>query len=74
MTNFAGWLLSQADRPDPVGDLARDVQQDVKDGGLTGKFTPVRLRNRMIELNAIPEALDALAAARAEYLEGDGDA
>jgi hypothetical protein len=34
--SFRSWLLEQVERNDPVGDLARDFQQDIRDGCLGG--------------------------------------
>lgn len=65
--SFARFLAGRIDEGSPVGDLARDVARDIKDGGFAGEFTPRELRERMEELNAIEAAMDAFDTALLEY-------
>ena len=61
---FSDWLLAQADRPDPVGDLAEDVRRDPPKVPLWG----VReLRDHMGQRRACREALMALNEAASEW-------
>ena len=63
VTTFRTWLLSQAHRDDPIGDVARDV---IRDKG-TRATTYHTLRERISEIgNTI--AVEAIDAANHEYV------
>jgi hypothetical protein len=66
MPSFRRWLLHQQSRRDPVGDLARDTAQDVRDG-FRRWDSVVALRGRMKKLGACDGALEALARAQREW-------
>lgn len=62
---FSTWLKQQVHRRDPIGDLARDVAEDTCLGPYRSSEV---LRDHMDSHNAIPEAMQALDEAEAEYL------
>ena len=68
MGTFRAWLMEQKKRKDPIGDLARDVIRDSKFKGTTVQ----ELEDRMFQLHACAEALDALRDAKSEFLKDCG--
>lgn len=60
---FTDWLDRQADRDDPIGDLASDVRRDKK----APKGDAEALRTHMTFRGASSEALDALMLAEREW-------
>lgn len=62
---FYEWLLTQLDRQDPVGDLARDAKEDdtFPDGDEDGSTYVEHLKSE----TACPEALQALKDAYFEF-------
>ena len=67
--SFGTWLKRQAQRHDPIGDLAGDFIADLRrtQHGVPSQWTPKALRHRMMFLGACTEAFEALAAAEAEW-------
>ncbi len=61
---FTGWLKRQADRDDPVGDLARDVRDDLGFPTWPGTVASARA---YLEGRAGAPALDALRRAITEF-------
>lgn len=59
---FGTWLRRQADRDDPVGDLARDF----RDGG-SRAYTLIGVKRDMRQAHAFEGAWDALEAAVEEW-------
>jgi len=74
---FRAWLLKQAGRDDPVGDLAQDVARDAHPNatvaGGSAAETAEAVRRRMVLLRASAPALAALRRAVAEYGDPAGD-
>ena len=66
--SFWYWLRRQRKRQDPVGDLARDLFSDTELGGGDHGFE--FLKRYLERLDAMPEVLEALDRAWAEYVEG----
>lgn len=69
---FTEWLKAQRHRQDPIGDLAREVAEDVRAGCLPGDPAgwPVVVAHLMTE-HELPEAArDALDDAVREYVAG----
>lgn len=71
MTTFGAWLANQADRQDPIGDLARDYLESCGCGrGSCSPNRPQTVKSARKDLNnhgAIPEAHHALDEAAAEW-------
>ncbi len=73
MSTFLDWLLTQADRDDPIGDLARDILADATGPSPHGTRhvlppTYVGLRRHLcVKHQASADALDALDAAYHAY-------
>jgi len=67
--SFAQWLRLQRKRWDPVGDLARDVAWDRREGGFTGKKLRTRdgWHRHLDETSACQGAHDALDEAWHEW-------
>jgi hypothetical protein len=68
--SFGAWLKRQADRGDWIADLSADFTTDLSSHPLLGRpcdWSPRMLRRRMIYIGACTEALEALAAAEAEW-------
>ncbi len=73
MSTFLNWLLTQADRDDPIGDLARDIVADATGPSPHGTrhvvpatYAGIR-RHLRIKHQASVDALDALDAAYRAY-------
>lgn len=64
---FVAWLLRHVERQSPLGDLARDTAQDVRDGWDRGDGSADTLRVRMESLGACYAALETLVRARHSY-------
>lgn len=64
---FHAWLILQADRNDPVGDLANDYSSGVRDGDHRIARTPDELLAIFREVSHSPEAYDAVVSAIAEW-------
>jgi hypothetical protein len=68
---FDQWLLAQVERPDPVGDSARDFRQDRFDHRAEGKRLSVKtadeLLDHLYEHFACPGAIEAVERAAVEY-------
>lgn len=60
------YLATKVDEGSPVGDLARDVARDIKDGGLPERYTVPMLKRRMLDSNACDDAFQALWTARGD--------
>ncbi|MFA5883287.1 MAG: hypothetical protein WDA60_05515 [Acidimicrobiia bacterium] len=63
---FTDWLRKQTRRRDAVGDLARDTRADLH-WPPPGKPSRSRYRGYLVQLGAIPAALDALDLAWEEW-------
>ena len=61
--SFRAWLLSQTDRDDPIGDLARDVRHDRGSRARTVRG----VRQRILNVGGCDAAVDALEAAAREW-------
>ena len=71
---FDQWLLTQADREDPVGDIAREFSEDRSVGCAGDIRTPEQLISHIERVHhAIDLAIRAFEQARAEYLRGRVD-
>ena len=68
---FSDWLLAQADRDDPIGDLAYDVRRDPPTAPLWGVK---ELRDHMGRRRADRAAIRALNEAAAEWQQCCGSA
>jgi hypothetical protein len=66
--SFRPWLLEQADRHDPVGDLAGDLIADISDGCLGQRRTPnAILAHIQAEHYPCDDAIAAFRVAVAEW-------
>lgn len=63
---FDSWLRTQANRRDPIGDLARDYADDCTAHGVTA-MTLTELRASMIAQHACSGALRALTLAQRQW-------
>lgn len=69
---FVKWVIKQRDRNDPIGDLAKDVMQDIRTKERRGDAYPTthkQLRQHLIDSNACDGALRAFEEAWEEYKE-----
>jgi uncharacterized protein YozE (UPF0346 family) len=69
---FVKWVTKQRDRNDPIGDLAKDVVQDIREKESHGHAYPTtykQLREHLINSNACDGALRAFDEAWDEYKE-----
>ena len=65
---FSVWLRRQADRPDAVGDLARDFAEGARSGTHGRRFTTPRgFRRTLHRMGACPGAFRALDHAASEW-------
>jgi hypothetical protein len=65
---FRSWLLEQADRRDPVGDLAGDLVADIDGGCLGRRRTPNAILDHIQDQHApCFDALEAFHKAVAEW-------
>ena len=61
MSDYQTWLLAQTERNDPIGDIARDVAEDVRSGCLPPFDTWKDVRAHILMRHgAIPDAVEAL--------------
>lgn len=66
---FLGWLREQTERDDAIGDIARDVVQDIRDGCMSERLKPTRVTYHIInEHGASQEVVGALSRAMSEWL------
>ena len=63
---FTRWIHQQTKRPDPVGDLAKDIQGD--NSWPNNPASIYTFRGHLIRRNACPEAIQALEDAWSEFL------
>ena len=71
MTTFIAWLAQYEDEPTSIGNLARDVRQDRRDGCFTGKTAEglrrhIRSRHGVVDssyVNAVDAAEERYSAA-----------
>jgi hypothetical protein len=61
---FKSWLMMQAKRKDPVGDLGRTV---IEDRSWPPTQDLVKLRQHMVKRGAVEDVLSALDGAYLEY-------
>lgn len=67
MTSFITWLTRQHQRQDPVGDLATDVRQDIKDGCRPPGWSLAAFVEHLEDHGAVDGALDAAERAWKEW-------
>ncbi|MEV0453638.1 hypothetical protein [Catellatospora methionotrophica] len=65
---FHDWLIQQADRDNPVGDLARDYTAGIRDSEHGVAHTPGDLLTTLSEVPRSDEAYDAAVRAIAEWM------
>jgi hypothetical protein len=69
---FTEWLGKQTDRPDPIGDVARDMAHDIEAGCFPGEPTgwPDAVAHVVVEHAPVDAAFDALWSAVTEHVAG----